>query len=260
MAELFRQDPLGRFTGRADHYDRYRPTYPDEAIDFIVTRADLDGNSLLADVGCGTGISSRMVAARGIPVIGIEPNDAMRARAEAAAGPEGCPLPSYRAGRAEATGLADGSVRAVLAAQAFHWFEPEATLKEFHRVLVPDGWVFLLWYERDETDPGTAAYGDVIRTAPNATEMEKGRQSAGAVLAESPLFRDFELRTFTHRQALSREALLGRALSISYAPHDPASIELWRQGLDRVFDRYQQHELVTLVYLTSLYLARVFLA
>src|SRR6266540_6255995 len=132
----------------------------------------------------------------------------MRRRAEETPVSAGCPVPSYRAGRAEKTGLPDGVANAVLAAQAFHWFEPQAALAEFHRVLVPGGWVFLLWNERDETDPCTAAYGDVIRTAPNAAEMEQGRQSAGAALGKSTLFVNYEVRTFTHRQALDREGLV----------------------------------------------------
>src|SRR5207253_10851356 len=82
MPELHEQDPLGRFSGLADDYDRYRPDYPAEAIAFIVRTAALGTHSLLADVGCGTGISARLIAAQGIAVVGIEPNDAMRQRAE----------------------------------------------------------------------------------------------------------------------------------------------------------------------------------
>jgi SAM-dependent methyltransferase len=257
MAELFRQDPLGRFTGRADDYDRYRPTYPQEAIDFIIAHAGLDGRSLLVDVGSGTGIAARLFAARAIQVIGIEPNDAMRERAERASVPAGCPAPTYRAGRAEATGLPGGVARAVLAAQAFHWFHPSNALAEFHRLLIPGGWVFLMGYERDESDPCTAAYGDVIRSAPNAAEMEQGRQASGALVGVSPFFTDFQQRTFLHQQGgLDREGLLGRALSVSYAPQDAAGIEAWRRALGDVFDRFQHQGELVLRYQTPLYVAR----
>jgi SAM-dependent methyltransferase len=257
MAELFRQDPLGRFTERADDYDHYRPTYPEEAIDFIITKARLDERSLLVDVGSGTGIAARLFAARGIAVIGIEPNDAMRKRAERASLTGACPAPSYRAGRAEATGLPEGIARAVLAAQAFHWFQPNKALAEFHRLLIPGGWVFLMGYERDESNPCTAAYGEVIRSAPNAAEMEQGRQTAGALLGVSPFFTDFQQSTFLHQQGgLDREGLLGRALSVSYAPQDAEGIEAWRRALGDVFDRFQHQGEVVLRYLTPLYLAR----
>ena len=77
MTDLSRSNPTGRFTGLSDLYAKYRPGYPDEALDFIIERCGLDGTTTLVDVGCGTGISSRLFAARGVPVIGIEPNDEM---------------------------------------------------------------------------------------------------------------------------------------------------------------------------------------
>src|SRR5262249_54407945 len=82
MSSLTMYDPEARFPGLAGAYDRYRPTYPDEAVQLIITRGGLGPNSLLVDVGCGTGISSRLFARRGIPVLGIDPNDNMRAQAE----------------------------------------------------------------------------------------------------------------------------------------------------------------------------------
>jgi ubiquinone/menaquinone biosynthesis C-methylase UbiE len=255
MAELHRQDPLGRFTDLADDYDRYRPDYPAEAIACILQTAALGPHSLVADVGCGTGISSRLIAAQGIPVIGIEPNEAMRQRAEAASPASGALL-TYRSGRAEATGLANASVNAVLSAQAFHWFEPAAALAEFQRILVLGGWVFLTWNERDETDACTSDYGAVIRTASDARDMEQGRHRAGEVLGQSPLFENAELSTFIHRQTLDCDGLIGRAFSISYAPRDPSGVMAWRTALNEVFERHRQQGHVTLHYRTSLYLAR----
>ena len=254
MAGLHEQDPLGRFSGLEANYDRHRPDYPSEAVEFIIRTACLGPHSLLVDVGCGTGISSRLFSARGIPVVGVEPNAAMRSQAESIAA--GKPAPVYRAGRAEETGLSDACADAVVSAQAFHWFEPEQALAELHRILKPAGWVFLMWNERDENDGCTAAYGDVIRTAPNASEMEQGRHRAGEALARSPLFGEATLQVFAHRQLLDNAGLLGRAMSISYAPRDPGGIETWRQALRQVFEHYEEQGHVRLVYRTSVYLAR----
>src|SRR5438067_6793976 len=113
-------DPAGRFTGLAGLYARHRPDYPAAALDYLVRRCGLGRDTLLVDVGCGTGIAARLFAARGVPVLGVEPNDDMRARAEATPLPSGAVPPEYRKGRAEATGLPDGAAAAVLAAQAFH--------------------------------------------------------------------------------------------------------------------------------------------
>src|SRR6516164_6308773 len=101
MADLSDYNPTGRFTGLAENYAKYRLSYPAAAIDFILTHCALGPHSHLADVGCGTGISSRLFAERGILVIGIDPNDEMRSRAEQAQ--VGNALLTYRQGSAEAT-------------------------------------------------------------------------------------------------------------------------------------------------------------
>src|SRR5262249_49311684 len=103
MTDLARANPTGRFSGLEELYARYRPGYPPAAIELILRRCGLGGpDEVLADVGCGTGISSRLFAARGVPVLGIEPNEEMRRRAEREPAPPGRPAPAYRAGRAEA--------------------------------------------------------------------------------------------------------------------------------------------------------------
>jgi SAM-dependent methyltransferase len=257
MAKLSRFNPTGRFTGLAEGYAKYRPSYPPEALEFILRRCGLASGSVLVDVGCGTGISSRLFAGEGLSVIGIEPNAEMRASAEAAE-KEDPPFlgPVYRDGRAEATGLAAGSADAVLAAQAFHWFEPEAALREFHRILKAGGWAILLWNERQESDPFTAAYGAVIRTSPDAASVEMPRARAGEHLLNSPLFQDSERAVFRNHQRLDEEGLLGRAFSASYAPREPGPAAEFAAALRSVFARYQDEGAVVLRYETSVYLGR----
>ena len=125
--------PLERFTGLAEQYAKHRPSYPDAALDHFLQRAALPKTGVIVDVGAGTGISARWIARRGFSVIGIEPNDEMRAAASAIPEPE----VSYQNGQAESTGVEPESADAIVAAQAFHWFEPAAALREFARVLKP---------------------------------------------------------------------------------------------------------------------------
>jgi SAM-dependent methyltransferase len=256
MAVLWKKDPTGRFGGLADAYAKHRPGYPDAAVDFLVSRCNLGRKSVLVDVGCGTGISSRQVTARGVRVIGVEPNEEMRARAAAEPMPPDSAPVEYRDGRAEATGLAGGGADAVLAAQAFHWFEPAQALNEFRRILKPNGWVALLWNERDETDPFTAAYGTVLRQAPETKAVEVPRGQAGNALFESPLFGEGERVVFPNSQQLDEEGLLGRAFSASYAPRGAEPAARFAEELRHVFGQFQQNGLVVLRYESALYLAR----
>jgi SAM-dependent methyltransferase len=256
MGDLSRYNPTNRFSGLADLYARHRPGYPDEVLDLIQISLGLGSDTLLVDVGCGTGIASRLFAARGVPVLGIEPNDDMRARAEAEPAPPGGPAPRYQRGRAEATGLPDGCAAAVLSAQAFHWFDPPAALAEFHRILRPGGGVAVMGNERDESDPATAAYGRVLLTGPNAREVEAPRGRAGEPLLLHPLFTAGRRVVLHNRQELDEEGLLGRAFSVSYAPREPAAAEAFADALRAVFAAHQRQGKFVLHYDTTVYLAR----
>ncbi len=251
MSDLSGMNPTGRFTGLAGIYARHRPTYPQAALDFVLQRCRIGPGSSLVDVGSGTGISARQFAQLGMSVIGIEPNDEMRRQAEREPMPSGVPVPVYRAERAEATGLSDHSADAVLSAQAFHWFDPEPTLREFHRILKPGGWVVLLWNERDETDAFTAAYGNIIRSTPEAAATESSRQRAGDPLLVSPLFVHAERIYFRHEQLLDEEGVIGRAMSVSYAPRGPAAVEAYRAALREVFARFHTNGQALLHYQTT---------
>jgi ubiquinone/menaquinone biosynthesis C-methylase UbiE len=256
MPDLSDRSPTARFTGLSSLYAQYRPDYPEEAAEHIVEQCSLRTEAVIVDVGCGTGISTRWLARRGFRMIGIEPNAEMRARAASEPMEGGAPAPDYRQGRAEATGLDDGVADLVLCAQAFHWFEPQAALREFHRILKPDGWVALVWNERDDNDSFTAAYGSVIRKLPEALAVEVPRGRAGDRLHESPLLRKAKKAVFKHHQNLDLDGVLGRAFSASYAPKEPLAAERFAGELAEVFQQYQENGLVTLRYETSVYLGQ----
>jgi ubiquinone/menaquinone biosynthesis C-methylase UbiE len=255
MSDLSRVNPVGRFDCLATLYAKHRPTYPRAALDYIVEQCRLGPDTLLVDVGCGTGISTRLFAARDIPTVGIEPNDAMRAEAEATPA-DGPGRPRYQKGHAEVTLLPDGCAKAVLAAQAFHWFDAPRALAEFHRILEPDGHVALIWNERDETDRFTAAYGEVLRSVPETASVEGPRATAGEALLQSPRFAAGRKATFANAQELDEEGLLGRAFSVSYAPREPAAAATFANRLRELFRAFRERDRVTLHYVTSIFLAR----
>src|SRR5262245_54252729 len=208
---LHTMNPTGRFSDRASDYVKYRPTYPAAAIDAVLEGLGPAGTLVAADVGAGTGISSRLLAERGVRVIAVEPNRVMRDAAE----PH--PLVEYRDGTAEATGLADASIGLVVCAQAFHWFEPAAALAEFRRILCPAGRLALVWNERDDADALTAEYGRLVREASENHPAEQ-RTEAAAALKTTRLFQGLRCTTFRHQQRLDLSGLVGRALSSSYVP------------------------------------------
>ncbi len=234
-----------RFGSRASAYAAFRPSYPREAID-----AALDGLGdpralTIADIGAGTGISSRLFAERGATVVAIEPNARMRAAAQ----PH--PRVQWRDGTAERTGLAAASVDAIVVCQAFHWFATARTLEEFRRIARRRA--VLLQYERDERDPFTKAYGDVVR-AYATDDTEALREAALSAFAGFP---DARITRTAHPscQRLDRHALLGRASSSSYLPSSGPRAERLRADLRELFERFERGGHVALAMVTFVLVA-----
>lgn len=216
---LHQQAPTTRFSNRAADYGKYRPTYPAGAIDLVLQGLGDPAHLRIADVGAGTGISSRMLADRGASVVAIEPNEAMAAAAE--------PHPRVRfiSAAAEATTLAPGSVDAIVCAQSFHWFRHDDALIEFFRILKPNGRLALIWNILDQSDTPTKAYVAAIRKAIGTEPPEMMDLDIDAME-----FRGFsrpKLDLVPHEQFLDREGFVGRAMSASYVPKEgPAADQL----------------------------------
>jgi len=248
--------PTERFSGCADNYARYRPGYPRGALELLERRCGLGPAALVADVGSGTGILTELLLSSGAHVIAVEPNDAMRAAAEAQLANH----PRFRSvsGTAEATTLASKSIDIWVAGQAFHWFDGPATRREALRVIKKGGWGALLWNERP-LDPG-AFLGDyetlLRRHAPEYTAIKARR-------AEETSMREFfggamERATFPNEQRLDFAGLQGRLLSSSYAPQPgEPEYEPMMAGLREVFRRHERDGHIVFPYLTLVYFAQL---
>ncbi len=244
----FELEPTTRFADRASDYALFRPSYPKEAIDAILD--GLYGHDALvaADIGAGTGISSRLLADRGLRVLAVEPNAAMRESAE----PH--PRVTFFDGTAEATGLDDASVDLVLCAQAFHWFKPEEALAEFRRILKPGGRLAFLVNERDNTDAAMLAYNAAIRAAAER-ELSEGMRAAIDEALRTASFTALPV-SFPYRQALSRDGLIGRARSASYVPKEGLRYHRLLEDLEALWREYKSpEEVVTLGYQTWVWVA-----
>lgn len=238
-----------RVDGFADgaRYDATRPDYPAAALDWIVEGLGLGERSRVLDLGAGTGIMTRQLAARVGSVVAVEPSAGMRDVLAAS-------LPGVEAleGSAEAIPLPDASVDAVVVAQAFHWFDAGPALAEAHRVLAPGGGLALVWNERDESVPWVAALSHAMRWDV-CMPYEVGRDFL-PVVAAGP-FVDVERAHFAHHQTLSRADLYRLVETRSYiAIMDDDERRPVMEAVAEVVEALD--EPITLPYVTAAYRAR----
>jgi SAM-dependent methyltransferase len=249
------QAPEKRFSDRADDYRKFRPDYPSEVIDEILSRLEFGSHRGLAvDVGAGTGISSKLLASAGWSVIAIEPNAEMRKALEASI-EQGI---AVRTGTAESTGLSDQSADLVTSFQAFHWFDPAAALKEFHRILKPGAGVALVWNVRSQSDPFTRAYSRIVEKSAEADvrDMVTRKENSGESLLLSPLFEAGAKVSLLHHQELDLPSLIGRVRSVSYLPKEGQEYDRIIGELELLYEQRASGGTVRLMYDVVLYLAQ----
>lgn len=214
------------FGAAAEQYDRLRPRYPAEALRWALGDRPLR----VVDLGAGTGILSRALAALGHEVVPVEPDPAMRARL-AEASPGLTPL----AGSAEQIPLPAASADAVVAGQAYHWFDRDRANAEAARVLRPGGVFAPLWNVRD------GSVGWVAELSVIAEDDTAGR--GGPPLPEDvsfgPVFGPVTRATFPHRISHTVETLVGLIATRSY--YLTASPERQRELARRVRELCARH-------------------
>ncbi len=207
-----RQEQATSFGAAAAAYERGRPPYPDEAIDWLLP----PGAARVADVGAGTGKLTRQLAGRGLDVVAVEPLAGMREQLAAAV--PGVPV---HPGSAEDIPLPDGSVHAVLLAQAWHWVDPARAVPEVARVLAPGGWLGLVWNLRDERADWVAQLGRILAD-PGETDPASRHGITSIRSITSPPFGPLQHRTVEWAHRLTRDQLLDMVSSRSYIITMPA--------------------------------------
>ena len=253
------RDPTKRFSSRVENYVKYRPSYPQAVIQTLQQECELTPTSVVADIGSGTGILTKLLLEHGNPVFAVEPNQEMQEAAQQLLSGYANFTPIN--GTAEATTLTSQSIDLIVAGQAFHWFEPVATRAEFARILRPQGWVALIWNAR--RIQGTAFMRDyeALLHQYSSEYKEVGHQRAemddGAIAA---FFGQAgcKIVSLPNSQHFDAAGLQGRLLSSSYSP-EPGHPDYapMLDALHKLFDQHQIDGRVSFEYETKIYLGRL---
>jgi len=206
------------FHREAEAYETSRPTYPPDAVAWLVEHVRIRPGAVAVDLAAGTGKLTRLLVPTGATVVAVEPVPGMQEVLRRL-------LPTVPAvsGTAEALPFRTASVDAVCVAQAFHWFDAERAFAELARVLRPGGRVGILWNARDRSvdwvDRVWAIMDAVERHAP-WRDHENGRDAA---LDRRAGFGPLHTATFRQEHALTPEGVVDRIRGVSHvAALDPA--------------------------------------
>jgi SAM-dependent methyltransferase len=209
------------FGSAAAAYERGRPSYPPEAIDWLIPR----GARRVLDLGAGTGKLTTRLVERGLDVVAVDPIPDMLEVLRSS-------LPETRAllGTAEEIPLEDNSVDAVVVAQAWHWVDPERAIPEVARVLRPGGRLGLVWNTRDERLGWVRELGDII-----GSDGDRGRFDVKL----SASFTDPERHQIEWTSYLTPQALIDLVASRSYCITSPTEVRT--RTLDQVRELLATH-------------------
>ncbi|HLF12002.1 MAG TPA: class I SAM-dependent methyltransferase [Gammaproteobacteria bacterium] len=145
------------FSATAQDYSRHRAGFPAELFSRLAALGAFKAGQRVADLGTGTGSLARGFAHNGCTVTGIDISESLTGEAKRLDQAAGVTI-TYHVGRAEDTGLPEGSFDVVSAGQSWHWFDRAAAAREARRLLVPGGRLII-------------AHFDWIASAGNVVEM-----------------------------------------------------------------------------------------
>jgi SAM-dependent methyltransferase len=255
-APMSDRDSTKRFSSRVENYVRFRPGYPKEILDLIEAECALTKSSVIADIGSGTGKLAELFLTNGNPVYGVEPNREMREAGERLL--KGFPNFTSIAATAEDTTLPRGSADFVTAGQAFHWFDRDRCRNEFIRILKPNGWIVLIWNDRQTAiNAFLAEYEKLLKTYSTDYSKVDHKQIDDDVVLGFFGYAPAK-KAIPSSQEFDFDGLKGRLLSSSYAPEaeQPGHHEMLRD-LETIFATHQKNGRVQFIYDTVVYYGRL---
>ncbi|HEY7633009.1 MAG TPA: methyltransferase domain-containing protein [Thermoleophilaceae bacterium] len=232
----------------ADLYERARPEYPPEAIDFF-HELGLGPDGDVLDLAAGTGKLTRALIAAGARVTAVEPLAAMRQMLQ-----QRLPEATVMAGTAENIPVQDESMDLVTVAQAFHWFDADTAMNEIARVLRPGGGLGAIWNVRDESVEWMAMIRELIESARSDTPSHQSGEWRKPFDSPGSPFEPLRVETFRHTQQVTRADAVDVFASRSYVASLPADER--DHLLERVAEQVPRTEIVAMPYITELYWTR----
>ena len=199
------------FGREAETYERVRPSYPADAVAWLVDGLGLEPGRVVLDVAAGTGKFTRLLVPSGATVLAAEPVDGMRRRFLAAV--PGVPVIGAVA---EALPVARGALDAITVAQAFHWFDADRAFDEFARVLQLGGRVGLIWNARDRSSDWVNEVWSIMDRVEKRAPWRDHEHWRDSALGARSAFGPLHAETFRHEQSISPEGVVDRIASVSH--------------------------------------------
>ncbi|MCI0635929.1 MAG: methyltransferase domain-containing protein [Actinobacteria bacterium] len=204
-------DAVLGFEAAVERYQRGRPSYPDDAVEYLVRELRIAEDRDVLELGAGTGKFTELLVPTGARLTALEPLPAMREALERA-----CPTVTVMDGVAERIPVPDGSMHAVVAASCFHWFDGDRALAEIHRVLPSGGVLGLVWNVRDEASDWAERLTAIFDRLAGEGAPRYRTGAWRSAFDRTTLFGPLHHRVAYHVHEVSREGFVDRVLSVSY--------------------------------------------
>ena len=244
--------PVEVFSKKAQKYARYRWDYAPAAVLCLFDLTGIGAQSSLADIGAGTGILTRHFLGKVKKIYAVEPNEAMRENALMALGDQ--PDCQLLDSTAESTGLAEHSLDLITVAEAFNWFDPDPTRKEFQRILKSEGWLARFRNYGTNQELGEA----LAQVYPETTDTAILMPGKGVPMSFYYGCEDFIRQTFPFSVEESWTEFFGALSSASFAPDEGHSeFGGFERAAKRVFERFSRDGLLKMDGATELSLERI---
>lgn len=243
-----------KYTNKAKYYSKYRPTYPNECVEYILSESNLKENSCIADIGAGTGIFTKKLIDKDFIIYAIEANEDMFNELKRLEHDKLVAIHS----KAEETKLLNDSIDLVVVAQAFHWFDKHKFKQECNRILKENCNIALIWNEVNYKTYIGKYIMNLIDKYTNSNKLYKIDLSNNDSLVEDFFCDTYQKRCYSNNMELTEEQFIGDYLSKSYAPtKNSVNYKEYLEDLRLIFSKCSKEGLITIEQNTYVYLGKI---